>query len=561
MAESAGFEPVRRGSDHTAAAPRANEPPADVQASRPPRPAGGLRPSQLPLPGETTRRTGSPSPAEGPADQQVQRLRPSGAPAGAARPLARPSTVPARPIPDVLRGSGQPLTAPLKEEMQARLGADLSDVRVHADSAARASAAEVGARAYTSGNHVVVGDEGTDKHTLAHELTHVIQQRQGPVAGTDRGNGFKVSDPFDVYEKAAEANAARVMRAPFPLAAGPGPGDSEVLSLQQAAAPQRTIGNAAVTRMVQRAPAGSEQAESSSSVHEAAASGRQGGAPPAQAAVQVLVPNVLDVLNRFGIPLGELEMRMLDPEGVIIGIVYADPPITALGGMNLAQVYQWLTANFTSACGDTANLLRDITFPESGAERSLHTLTEVVAELRRSGDANIRINSFGHAFFVERRGGNCRILQSYFGRYALAHSAGGAAHAGATTMPAAQLADRLQAIGDHHLANRSAGRSFTTDADEQALFGGPLLNADDISDSVNSRGEVVTNVNLRGEVVTNVRPENEQYSRAQAQLAKFASTWNEISTSALTPAGWLETWFGRAATSGSPSAAPTGSAS
>ena len=48
-----------------------------------------------------------------------------------------------------------------------------------------------------------------------------------------------MSDPFDVYEKAAEANAARVMRAPFPLAAGPGPGPRviEVLALQQAGLP------------------------------------------------------------------------------------------------------------------------------------------------------------------------------------------------------------------------------------------------------------------------------------------------------------------------------------
>ena len=63
----------------------------------------------------------------------------------------------------------------------------LPDVRIHDDSAARASTAEVGARSYTSGNHVVIGDGGTDRHTLAHELTHIIQQHQGPVAGTDNG--------------------------------------------------------------------------------------------------------------------------------------------------------------------------------------------------------------------------------------------------------------------------------------------------------------------------------------------------------------------------------------
>ncbi|MFF8601357.1 DUF4157 domain-containing protein [Streptomyces sp. NPDC015232] len=117
---------------------------------------------------------------------------------------------------DVLRTSGRPLDDATRTDMEARLGADFSDVRVHDDSAARASAAEVGARAYTSGHHVVLGDGGTDQHTLAHELTHVIQQRSGPVAGTDNGAGLKVSDPSDRHEREAEANATRVMRGPTP---------------------------------------------------------------------------------------------------------------------------------------------------------------------------------------------------------------------------------------------------------------------------------------------------------------------------------------------------------
>ncbi|MGY5071516.1 eCIS core domain-containing protein [Streptomyces griseus] len=115
---------------------------------------------------------------------------------------------------DVLRGGGRPLDERTRTDMEARLGADFSDVRIHTDAAARASAAGIGARAYTSGNHVVIGEGGGDGHTLAHELTHVIQQRQGPVAGTETGGGLKVSDPSDRFEREAEANARRVMRAP-----------------------------------------------------------------------------------------------------------------------------------------------------------------------------------------------------------------------------------------------------------------------------------------------------------------------------------------------------------
>ncbi|MFF4078869.1 DUF4157 domain-containing protein [Streptomyces sp. NPDC001777] len=112
---------------------------------------------------------------------------------------------------DVLRRSGRPLDEATRADMGERFGADFSDVRVHDDAAARASAAEVGARAYTSGNHIVIGAGGGDAHTLAHELTHVVQQRKGPVAGTDNGAGLRVSDPSDRFEREAEANARRVM--------------------------------------------------------------------------------------------------------------------------------------------------------------------------------------------------------------------------------------------------------------------------------------------------------------------------------------------------------------
>ncbi|MFE5487054.1 DUF4157 domain-containing protein [Streptomyces sp. NPDC056527] len=121
----------------------------------------------------------------------------------------------------VLRGSGRPLDERSRTDMEARFGADFSDVRIHSDAAARASAAELGAAAYTSGSHIVAGPSGIDRHTLAHELTHVLQQRSGPVAGTDRGDGLRVSDPSDRFEREAEATARRVMGRP-PTAATSG---------------------------------------------------------------------------------------------------------------------------------------------------------------------------------------------------------------------------------------------------------------------------------------------------------------------------------------------------
>ncbi|MFJ3137706.1 DUF4157 domain-containing protein [Streptomyces sp. NPDC086843] len=120
----------------------------------------------------------------------------------------------------VLRSSGWPLDTPTRTEMESRLGADFGDVRLHTDAVAQRSAEEIGARAYTSGSHVVVGRDGMDKHTLAHELTHVVQQRRGPVDGRDQGGGLKVSDPGDRFEREAEETARRVMAGAPPVRAG-----------------------------------------------------------------------------------------------------------------------------------------------------------------------------------------------------------------------------------------------------------------------------------------------------------------------------------------------------
>ncbi|MEJ8650895.1 DUF4157 domain-containing protein [Streptomyces sp. MS1.AVA.3] len=139
------------------------------------------------------------------------------------------------PVEDVLRSPGRSLDDSVRADMESRLGADFSDVRVHTDAAAHESAESVNAHAYTSGSHIVFqrgrydGSSAAGRHMLAHELTHVIQQRTGPVAGTDRGDGTRVSDPADRFEREAEANASRVMgrTAPVQRSTEPGPGPSK----------------------------------------------------------------------------------------------------------------------------------------------------------------------------------------------------------------------------------------------------------------------------------------------------------------------------------------------
>lgn len=119
-------------------------------------------------------------------------------------------------------GGGEPLDGGTRADMEARLGADFGDVRVHTGSAAHESAAEVGARAYTVGNDLVFQRDVYDpashegRVTLAHELTHVVQQRQGDVDGTETAGGIRVSDPGDPFEREASATAERAMTAPAP---------------------------------------------------------------------------------------------------------------------------------------------------------------------------------------------------------------------------------------------------------------------------------------------------------------------------------------------------------
>ena len=124
------------------------------------------------------------------------------------------------PVHDVVNSGGRPLEPEVRSDMESRLGHDFSDVRVHDDSAAAASATAVNAHAYTVGSNVVFQRDKYDpsssegRTTLAHELTHVVQQRSGPVDGSSAPGGIKVSDPSDRFEREAAANADRVMATP-----------------------------------------------------------------------------------------------------------------------------------------------------------------------------------------------------------------------------------------------------------------------------------------------------------------------------------------------------------
>jgi hypothetical protein len=104
------------------------------------------------------------------------------------------------------RGVATPASAlPFANTIQRAFGRhDVSSVRAHTGDEAAASARAMGAEAYATGDHVVLG-AGTDLHTVAHEAAHVVQQR----GGVQLKGG--VGAAGDAYERQADAVADRVV--------------------------------------------------------------------------------------------------------------------------------------------------------------------------------------------------------------------------------------------------------------------------------------------------------------------------------------------------------------
>ncbi len=109
---------------------------------------------------------------------------------------------------DAHRGPGQPLPSGLREQMERALGANFSGVRVHQGPQASA----IGALAFTSGSDLFFApgqyNPGSlhGQRLIAHELTHVVQQRAGRVRNPF-GTGVAV-----VHDHVLEAEAERMAR-------------------------------------------------------------------------------------------------------------------------------------------------------------------------------------------------------------------------------------------------------------------------------------------------------------------------------------------------------------
>src|SRR4051794_13758466 len=157
---------------------------------------------------------------------------------------AGPETAPAS-VSGVLNSPGRPLDGGARAHFEPRFGHDFSRVRVHTDARAAATAAAVGARAYTVGNHLAFAAgsyrPGTaeGRRLIAHELAHVVQHRDGP---THLSTQLEVGPADHPAEHEAEAVADAVSLGGFaPRIAGEAP------ALRRACPPSPT--NIAATPM------------------------------------------------------------------------------------------------------------------------------------------------------------------------------------------------------------------------------------------------------------------------------------------------------------------------
>ena len=130
----------------------------------------------------------------------------------ARRPVAAPAkkaTTPTRVTQPMPQG-GQPLAPGIRSQMEAGFGQGLGQVRLHYDAAAHDSARRLNARAYTAGNHAVMGAGQYDAQSpasrgvIAHAIAHVLQNRD-PVAA--------LTPVSKASEAALEADAEQASRA------------------------------------------------------------------------------------------------------------------------------------------------------------------------------------------------------------------------------------------------------------------------------------------------------------------------------------------------------------
>jgi|GEM_PF-2291872 len=97
------------------------------------------------------------------------------------------------------QGQGSSLPAPVNKEMGTKMGADFSGVKIHTDTRAVQLNEDLGAQAFTTGSDIYFNSgkynpaSRDGKHLLAHELSHVVQQKADTAIQRRIGDGHDLT--------------------------------------------------------------------------------------------------------------------------------------------------------------------------------------------------------------------------------------------------------------------------------------------------------------------------------------------------------------------------------
>lgn len=107
------------------------------------------------------------------------------------------------------RGSGSTLDAGTRSSMESAFGERFDDVRIHTDDESDRLNRSVSAKAFTTGSDIFFsrGASPSDGQLMAHELAHVVQQRD---SSPSSGGPMTVGAADDVHEHSADAAASAV---------------------------------------------------------------------------------------------------------------------------------------------------------------------------------------------------------------------------------------------------------------------------------------------------------------------------------------------------------------
>ncbi|WZF22409.1 DUF4157 domain-containing protein (plasmid) [Nostoc sp. UHCC 0302] len=260
------------------------------------------------------------------------------------------------------RGSGQPLADSIKSPMEQAFGADFSGVKVHTDTRADQLNQSIQAKAFTTGQDVFFRQGAYQpgsrdgQELLAHELTHVVQQK----ANTER---------YVVGKTERSGSDARI---------------------------QRMMMSSDTTQKGKNTPEKSEDKPN------------------------MIKTILEEIAKEKGFSLQELEMRTYAPKSMMMTYLYAvESFMGGENLLKEMYEFIKQDQNFTAVCGHTSQMSFPAITENKSEEKGTGT-DNLIEFLKSDYEGLVRVDNKQHSFTIEATKTSMRIYQSNAGEYSLA---------------------------------------------------------------------------------------------------------------------------------------------